>query len=954
MAQKEDDIILNIEVKYSEALDGINKYTKAISDLKIQNELAKKELKEGSISQDEYNKAIAANKIAMDANKKSIQALEKEIQNNIKYERENVGSLEQLKAELSLNTAAYNKLSEAERNSVKGEVFQKQIAETTQKLKDAEEALGNHRRSVGDYGKATRDLGSELSEHIKRLAELKLAGEQNSEEYQDLSQKAAELKDAIDDVNKAITSQASDTSNLEGLNQLIQTLVGSYGLYKSATAALGIENESLDETITKLTAVMTALSSAQAIQKALLKESSLMTAIANIQSKARTAALAAETKGTAAAGVAQKLFNFIASMNPYVLLATALITVVGALLLFSKNTDEAAEKQKKLNEQQKIFLDYVENENRKITILSEERIKEIERQIKILEAQGGKEKEIRALEDQIAEERRNENKRLAENSKEQLENLNQNIEKLEMYRNEIIRLNGEKLNPKADTKLIEKQLETIQKIIDNLERDVQIGVTVKTKIEDDENAEQVTKAKREKAAKDAAKAAADAAKERVEKQREAIRQAEDAALAIVKEGVEKQRLVIELSYSRQIEDLKRKLNTEKNLTIEARQAINQTITSLQEQQKNELLKLSDEEIRIRIETETKKIELRLAAVKEGSEAEYQLRLQQLLKQEEAELAAVSENEELKKLIRAKYEKQYEDLETTKTKNTITKQSDSARLEWENRLLQIQQGSQAEYDLKVQAAQAEYDALLALDETQKAALYESDTAYTNALLENKRKLEDAEKSQQAAITEGVTMQLQAAQAIGSGFEQVLNAFAEDNEALAGFAKTIALFNIGLSTAEALAKGTAAAQSVPFPGNLVAIATTIGTVLANIAKAKQLVSKDKTPKAPKFATGGSVSGQGSGTSDSIVANLSNGESILTAQSTAMFAPLLSALNQMGGGVPISIVQSSQQVMGEEMLARAFAKGVASLPAPVVSVEEINSVSTRVKILESLSLQ
>ena len=50
---------------------------------------------------------------------------------------------------------------------------------------------------------------------------------------------------------------------------------------------------------------------------------------------------------------------------------------------------------------------------------------------------------------------------------------------------------------------------------------------------------------------------------------------------------------------------------------------------------------------------------------------------------------------------------------------------------------------------------------------------------------------------------------------------------------------------------------------------------------------------------MAKGGYVSGPGSGTSDSIPAMLSNGESVINAASTAMFAPLLSTINQIGGG-------------------------------------------------------
>lgn len=52
-------------------------------------------------------------------------------------------------------------------------------------------------------------------------------------------------------------------------------------------------------------------------------------------------------------------------------------------------------------------------------------------------------------------------------------------------------------------------------------------------------------------------------------------------------------------------------------------------------------------------------------------------------------------------------------------------------------------------------------------------------------------------------------------------------------------------------------------------------------------------------PKLAAGGIINGPGSSTSDSITAMVSNGESVINAKSTSMFLPLLSAINQYGGG-------------------------------------------------------
>lgn len=102
---------------------------------------------------------------------------------------------------------------------------------------------------------------------------------------------------------------------------------------------------------------------------------------------------------------------------------------------------------------------------------------------------------------------------------------------------------------------------------------------------------------------------------------------------------------------------------------------------------------------------------------------------------------------------------------------------------------------------------------------------------------------------------------------------------------------------------------------------------------------------------FSTGGYVQGAGTGTSDSIPARLSNGESVMTAKATSMFSPILSAFNQLGGGVPIA-VSGNQSNIGIDMLAAAVAKGYSMAPRPVVSVEDINKTQRRVKTIESLA--
>ena len=85
---------------------------------------------------------------------------------------------------------------------------------------------------------------------------------------------------------------------------------------------------------------------------------------------------------------------------------------------------------------------------------------------------------------------------------------------------------------------------------------------------------------------------------------------------------------------------------------------------------------------------------------------------------------------------------------------------------------------------------------------------------------------------------------------------------------------------------------AIASSPPPLNFILAATTLAAGLQNINKILSV-------QEPQFAQGGLVGGYGTGSSDSVSARLSKGESVINARSTRMFKPLLSAINEAGGG-------------------------------------------------------
>ena len=433
---------------------------------------------------------------------------------------------------------------------------------------------------------------------------------------------------------------------------------------------------------------------------------------------------------------------------------------------------------------------------------------------------------------------------------------------------------------------------------------------------------------------------ADKAKEAKQTELEAVRAAEDAMLALVKDKREQARKEIELNYSRQIEDLQISLKEEENLTAKARQAINTQIKALEEQKNLELQKLSDEELQKEVENRTKLISLQLEAVKEGSEQEYQLKMQQLASQRDSELADKELTEQMKQAITDKYNKQMDDLVTQHEKDLSEKQQEAIRLRMENEIMQMQQSGASELDILQQQAEQKLELLNSIQQQEG----ESEQEFLNRKLQANQEYIDAKKAIADKEVEIEQTKLEAIESVTGGLASAFEALGENNKAFAILSKTLALAEIAINTGKALAAGIAQAQSVPFPANIAAIATTVGTILANIATAINTV------KSAKFATGGLVTGPGTGTSDSVPAQLSNGESVMTARATSMFAPILSSFNQMGGGVPINVAQSSNQSIGEDMLARAVAKGMLMAPAPQVSVEEFTSVANKVKFLES----
>lgn len=427
------------------------------------------------------------------------------------------------------------------------------------------------------------------------------------------------------------------------------------------------------------------------------------------------------------------------------------------------------------------------------------------------------------------------------------------------------------------------------------------------------------------------------AKERIDKELSAVREMLDAKIALMEDGIAKDRELADENHRRKIEDLNKRLNTEKNLTTKTKEAITQQIEIAEKQHEANMAQLKEKALADRINKEAEIIALKLAAIKKGSDEELQLRLDQLQKQQEAELNNANLTAEQKLLIEAKYRADADALRDQHTNDQIQKSQNAVHLEWENKINEAALQGQNTLQLELQQRAAELAALQQMEG-------ESDAAFKARQLEAYAAHVDAKKAITDYEVEVEQAKMQSIEMITGSLGGLLEEMGENNKAFAIASKALALGEIAINTGKAIAAGTAQAQSVPFPGNLLAIATTVATVIANVTTAI------KTVKSAKFATGGYVEGPGTETSDSIPARLSRGESVNNAMSTSMFTPIYSALNQMGGGVPIVASQTGSQIAGEDMLARAFTKGIAGLNLRL-GIDEIHRVESRVSTIETL---
>jgi hypothetical protein len=163
------------------------------------------------------------------------------------------------------------------------------------------------------------------------------------------------------------------------------------------------------------------------------------------------------------------------------------------------------------------------------------------------------------------------------------------------------------------------------------------------------------------------------------------------------------------------------------------------------------------------------------------------------------------------------------------------------------------------------------------------------------------------------------------------------------------KALAVTSIAIDTAKAIAGGVAAAEDIPYPGNLVAIATTLAVVLSNIAQADQILSAAAgggdfvTTKPTLLLVGDNPGGRERVT----VEPLSGKGKTKVHKDSGMIA-------MAGGGTltagPV-LTKSISGPISQNALNNSVLMAIQNMPAPVLTVKEYSKVSNRVSVKETI---
>jgi hypothetical protein len=219
-------------------------------------------------------------------------------------------------------------------------------------------------KSTGtDVNKAFDDLNKkvesgeltvrQLTKAVKEYTTIAIQAGEDSPIGQQAIRQAGELKDRLGDLQTQINAAANDGRNMQTALQVGQGVAAGYAVAQGAMALFGSESKDLQKTLVKLQAVQAVLVGLEEIRAILEKESLVRIKAKLIFDKIKIASEYAYTTAIGTSTGALKLARLAMLALPIVAIIAGIVAIAGAMGAFSNSTDEATEKQKKFDEQQR-------------------------------------------------------------------------------------------------------------------------------------------------------------------------------------------------------------------------------------------------------------------------------------------------------------------------------------------------------------------------------------------------------------------------------------------------------------------------------------------------------------------------------------------------------------------------------------------------------------------------
>ena len=917
-------ILLKIELDTTSLTEGAKKAEENLKKLTPELDKIGKEVGKNTLEYKKLNAEVKANQKTLTDNATALQKYEA-------LQKSNNGSLKEMRSLLSASKVAYAELTKEEReNAEVGGKLVKEMDALNNELLEAEKMYGTHTRNVGNYAGALTDLKAEIKSLKGQMATM----DAGSEEYQQAALRAGELNDKLKEVNEATKANTGGTG--------FEKMSNNLGMVKDDLMNLDFAG------VSEKMKQMAVISKSMTFSEVLGGLKNMGSALVSFGQALLMNPLFLIVGAIAAIGVALKGWNDSVKKEAIDAQKKHTASIQATIDTMQRQIDKA-------KEVSDLDIKYMELTGKSAKEIGDKRLKDFDKQhneeIKMGVALALKKSSLLkeyALAEEEEDKRRIESE--IQSNREQWREVSKSISLYgKQRRNLVAEINNniadenKSANDKElsdaeqkDAKILESQKNRIE--LSRRLRDLQLG-----------NLELSYENER-KVVESHYKFLEDSAEGNVD---ELLKIQEDKNKdldALDKQEQKRQEDAINERSKREKEDAKRSIEDvttrdaviaeiEKRTQLELN-AVSQEFTNNKKERDNEYTKQVLENQKLRAENEVKTAEqielldaqLALARAK-GTKDEFTewsryrfARIRVLEAERDREIALSKGTAKEKEKIEKEYALKIQQISDETFSNSQTNAKEETKLtkeEKKNLALSI-----------VNSANQLADSLMQISRNQ----------IQQEMNEEKEKFDSKQKALQDQLDAGIISQ--------TNFDSQMSVLNSEYQAkekelkLKAFNsnKASQLINATIATAV----GVATALGTPIVGPILAgIAGALGA--AQIA----IIASQPTPT---FAKGGILNGasHSNGGIKTPYGELEGGEAVINKNSTRLFTPLLSAINEAGGGVKFAnggVLQPMTNAIDNNFqMQNSILQAMQSMPSPVVAVEEIvNAVGRRTAVVE-----